>query len=105
MPFRTVGFFLEMCARYEWLIKILWILNDCRHGEPVGAEIRVAIEVFGDDSVLAIRHAVFAKVSGPHVCGHDFQTAGRRLLAALGADEFPGRHGMSLPCRCSRGDR
>ena len=99
MPFRAVGFPFEMSACDKGLIQILRVFDYGGDRKPIHAVTRMAIEVFRDDSIFAIRNSVLPEVSRLHASGYDFEAASAGL-ASLSPDELPRGNGISLPgCR------
>src|SRR5580658_8323913 len=75
-PLGAVALLLEPAAGNERLSEILRIVHNRGHGEPlVAVGLGVAVEVLGQDGVLAVRDAVLAKIAGLHVSGHDLERA------------------------------
>src|SRR5215470_6496818 len=73
VPLRRVRFLLEVRARDERLREVLRVVDDRRDREPVVAvALGMPVEVLRDDRVLAVRHAVLAKVTFLQACRHDF---------------------------------
>src|SRR5262249_5870955 len=68
IPLRSVRLQLEVRAREELACDVNWVLEDFLD-DQVGSAVRLcdAIEVFGHGGLVAIRHAVLAPISGPHV--------------------------------------
>src|SRR5258705_11897016 len=111
---RPVRFFSEVCAGDELVGQVLRIVDDRRDGEPFGPIVRMPIEVFGQDRILAVGHAILAQVSRPHVRCDDFQRAALRwtcrpqvwtaaATAATLRPALPGCNRISLPGRLTGG--
>src|SRR5690606_10748584 len=87
---RAVRLELEVRARVKRLAEVARVLDDRDHEQPDVAVrvLRQAVEILGDRRLLAVRHAVLAKIALAEVRGHDLQRAaladrtGRRRTSA-----------------------
>src|SRR4029079_14317799 len=68
IPFRTVSLLLKLRTNDKRLREILRIIDDRGDQQHVAAaRERCDIEVFRSDSILAIRNAILAQISGAQV--------------------------------------
>src|SRR5579871_867436 len=105
IPFRSIVLHLELLAGDERVVKIFRIVHDAREDQITFAFEFYAVKVFGQNCIGAVRHAIFAKITGPHVCRHNFQRpslagrrpAKRRSEATTLHLAHPGSHRITLP--------
>src|SRR5712691_5750077 len=83
LPCRAVGKLFEVRAPEETPVQVLRILNDGGQDQPgIAGRLNRAVEVFRQDRVLAVGHAVRLQVTWPHARGDDFQIAAAQRRTA-----------------------
>src|SRR5881296_2737421 len=85
LPCRAVGKLLEVRAPEETPVQVLRILNDRSQDQPgVAVRLNRAVEVFRQDRVLTVGHAVRLQVAGAQARRDHFQipAAWRRTASA-----------------------
>src|SRR5436190_4445970 len=97
IPFRSVRLAFKMRADNKRFSEILWVLNNRKYCEPLGSIIGVAIEIFCENRVFAIRHTIGPEISRLQPGCYYFQIT-VRLLPALRL-YFPRRSGVTLKAR------
>src|SRR3954452_14960241 len=74
VPLRAVRLFLEMGGGHIRPGQVLRILNNARDREPlIPGRLVVAVEILGEDHVLAVRNAVLPEVPGARMARHHLQ--------------------------------
>src|SRR5213595_2741427 len=98
LPFRRIGFTFERAARDERLREVLRVVDN-RRDRDVAVPVRlvVAIEPFGHDGILAVRHAVLAQIACAHLTRDDAEAASRGWTNA--AEPEAARLRLSEPLR------
>src|SRR4026208_2237521 len=76
-PLRSIRFLLEIGAQDERPSQVFRILDHCDDREPRRTARQYAmVEVFGEDCVCAVRHAVLPQIAWTQPRGHHLERSG-----------------------------